>query len=98
MLGSMLYWECVRTSRRGSRWLVRASYVLVLFALLWIGWHDLARDSNESRMVQAIREALGTFHQALAICQLMAASLLGPAFAAGSLAEERTGRTLPLIL
>lgn len=98
MLGSMLYWECVRTSRRGSRWIVRASYVGVLFALCWLGWTGLATGSNESTMVHAIREALVRFHQSLAICQLMVASLLGPAFAAGALVEERTSRTLILLL
>lgn len=98
MLGPMLYWECVRTSRRGSRWIVRASYLAVLFLLLWIGWHDLATNVTESTRVQAIQQALATFHHALAICQLIAASLLGPAFAAGSLAEERTCRTLILLL
>lgn len=98
MFGPMLYWECVRTSRRGSRWLVRAGYAVVLFGLLWIGWHELAMDSNQGTMVQAIRQVLTRFHGDFAICQLLTASLLGPVFAAASLVEERTGRTLMLIL
>jgi hypothetical protein len=81
-----------------GRWLVRASYVVVLLGLLWIGWIERVRDSNQSTMVQAIRQALTVFHVNFAICQLLAVSLLGPVFAASSLVEERAGRTLMLIL
>ncbi len=100
MLGPVFHWELVRTSRRSSRWLLRTIYAAVLLSLLWINWsgHDLATVSDQTTTVQAIRNCLTDFHDAFSICQLVAALFLGPIFAAGSVIEERSGRTLSLIL
>src|SRR5262245_49388626 len=97
MLGAAVYWECVRAGRRGSRWLLRTSYVALLCGLFCIVWQNLARGSTQASVV-AIQDSLSAFHTALSFSQVMAALLLGPVFAAGSLIEERTGRTLPLLL
>jgi hypothetical protein len=98
MLGALLYWECVRTSRRGSRWLVRMGYFAVLSGLLSVGLVGLTEGSEQEATVQAIRNCFSDVHLALASCQLIAAVLLGPVYAAGSLMEERVGRTLQLVL
>jgi hypothetical protein len=100
MLGPVFRWELVRTSRRNSRWILRTGYVAALIGLLGIHWtgHDLATVSEQTATAHAIRNCLTGFHAAFSICQLVAAVLLGPIFAAGSLVEERTGRTLMLVL
>ena len=93
MLGPVFHWELVRTSRRTARWILRAAYVAVL-----AGFLVLVLTARPELETKAIPEAAAEFHKIFSIGQLLAVLLLAPISAAGSMLEERRGRTLTLLL
>ena len=98
LFGPMLFYDMVTISRRGRYVLMRTLYSLLLFCFLFgIFLRHLDRYGGLAHYASASRIAQDYF-EAFMVVQLIAVLLLTPAYVAGSIADEKTRRTLEFIL
>jgi ABC-type transport system involved in multi-copper enzyme maturation permease subunit len=94
LAGPVFFWELVRSSRRRWHWWARGLFVALLFILLQAEF----RDATSRSSTRAMASAASSFYQSLSVCQLLSVIILSPIYAAASMAEEKTQRTLPFLL
>lgn len=97
LFGPVLWYDMVRTSRRLGMLILRLSYPLLLFVVLYLmyyqssGVHDL-----EDRMVNpnVLSELAWSYFCTYMILQWIAVIVLTPVYVGGAIAEEKERRTL----
>jgi ABC-type transport system involved in multi-copper enzyme maturation permease subunit len=92
LFGPVLFYDMIRAARRGRYFLMRFLYAAVLFFVLLSAFAN-ARDTafDEASAAEA-------FFDAFLAVQLIAVSLLTPAYVAGSVTEEKERKTLEYLL
>jgi hypothetical protein len=98
MLGPVFSWELVRAGRRRWHWWARALYVCLLLLFLWATFGDVTRFLGPEVSHRVFSEIGARFYQGVSYYQLLAVLLLAPVYAATSVCEEKTRRTLPYLL
>lgn len=97
LFGPVLFYEMIRSARRGRYFLLRCLYAgLLLFILFctWMpyaferGWHDPSRAA-----LMALR-----FFEMFMLVQLIAVTVLTPAYVGGAISEEKDRKTLEFLL
>jgi ABC-type transport system involved in multi-copper enzyme maturation permease subunit len=101
LFGPVLFYDLVRSTRRGQHMLVRSVYAGLLLLLLFTTWQTrVGRYYGDDYASQARQAA----DLAQAICltlfgtQLAVVGLLTPAYVAGAIADEKNRRTLEYLL
>ena len=95
--GPVLAVELVTMSRRTRYFVLRVIYAAALFFALWttyaetVRWRRFADDSGDMNSIAAFTAA---FFATFGAMQLLAVLLIGPALAAGTIAQERERRTI----
>jgi ABC-type transport system involved in multi-copper enzyme maturation permease subunit len=99
VFGPVLFFDAVRSGRRGRFFLARVGYAVALFLLLmyvYLIWVDDYRGSrNAARDLAALGE---TYFFSFIILQFVAVCLLTPGYVAGAIADEKERRTLDFLL
>ncbi len=90
--GPILAVELVTTSRRTRYFVLRVLYAAALLFALWVT-HQEARGAS-SGDINSVAAFTAAFFGTFAVMQLMAILLIGPALAAGTIAQERERRTM----
>ncbi len=100
MLGPVFAWELVRAGRRRWHWWARVLYVCLLLVFLYLTFGDVTRFRTISQYQnhQILSEIGARFYRGFSFYQLLAVLLLAPIYAATSVSEEKTRRTLPYLL
>ena len=98
-LGPVFSFELLTASRRLRYFIVRGLYGVVLAAALFIVWMSVFETTSFSQSQQVNEIALAAnfmagFFITFSVMQLLAAVVLGPAIAAGTIASERERRTI----
>ena len=98
LLGPIFSFEMLTSSRRTRYFVVRGLYGVVLAAALFLVWMTVFHGSqwpgqNSTDIALAARFMAG-FFGTFSVMQLLAAVILGPAIAAGTIAGERERRTI----
>ncbi len=91
--GPILAVELVTTSRRTRYFVLRVLYAAALFFALWVNYAGEIRGANSGDS-NSIARFTAAFFATFGIVQLMAVMLIGPALAAGTIAQERERRTM----
>jgi ABC-type transport system involved in multi-copper enzyme maturation permease subunit len=97
LFGPVLFYDLVRTSRRGRYFLMRIAYAsLLLLLLLYVYWvSSLTRPALLISEVAALAQG---FFSTYLYTQFFIAALLTPAYTAGAVAEEKERKTLEFLL
>ena len=90
--GPILAVELVTTSRRTRYFVLRVIYAAALFFALWFTHQETLGSSSGD--INSIARFTAAFFGAFGVMQLMAVLLIGPALAAGTIAQERERRTM----
>jgi ABC-type transport system involved in multi-copper enzyme maturation permease subunit len=90
--GPILAVELVTASRRTRYFVLRVLYAAALFFALWITHQETVGSSAGD--MNAIARFTAAFFMTFGVIQLMAVLLIGPALAAGTIAQERERRTM----
>ncbi len=90
--GPILAVELITMSRRARYYALRVLYAAALFFALWINYEGSRRYSASD--INSIAQFASDFFQTFGVMQLMAVMLIGPALAAGTIAQERERRTM----
>jgi ABC-type transport system involved in multi-copper enzyme maturation permease subunit len=100
VFGPVLFYDLVRSARRGRTYLVRCAYLVCLLiglSLLYLNWdrHPYNRGPLRSREAAEFAEAFfGTFM----LVQFGLVVLLTPGYTAGAIADEKERKTLEFLL
>jgi ABC-type transport system involved in multi-copper enzyme maturation permease subunit len=96
LFGPVLFYDMVRTARRGRYFLIRCLYAgLLLFILFVVYLNTFARGSQTHHEAARFAES---FFEAFTWVQLLAVLVLTPAYVAGSVADEKDRKTLEFLL
>src|SRR5688572_18198275 len=98
MLGPVFTWELVRAGRRRWHWWARVLYVCLLLLFLYASFGDVPRFSGPVVSHRVLSEIGARFYRGFSFYQLLAVLLLAPIYAATSVSDEKTRRTLPYLL
>ena len=107
VVGPLFAWELVRLARRGQDMRARSILVGVLlltlfaFVALWFptaSLGDLFLGSQQTIKIEQTARFAEQFSLTLLLAQLGVMVLLAPAYAAGSIAEEKERKTFPYLL
>lgn len=107
LFGPLLFYDVLRTARRGRYIALRCVYAGLLLGLLftvyysWFGGRNTSMRelfSGASVESRAMTRFAGSFFSTFMGAQFAAVVLLTPAYAAGSIAEEKERRTLEFLL
>ena len=90
--GPILAVELVTSSRRTRYFVLRVIYAAALLFALWATHHDTIGSSAGD--INSIARFAAAFFATFGVMQLMAVLLIGPALAAGTIAQERERRTM----
>jgi ABC-type transport system involved in multi-copper enzyme maturation permease subunit len=99
LFGPILFFDLVRTARRNRYFVIRYVCLLTLFALLFfvhwtLNFGEVARDWNTGEAQQFTM----TYFLVFVVIQSIFLVILGPAYVAGSIAEEKERKTLEFML
>lgn len=100
LLGPVLFYDLIRSSRRARYPLIRGLYALTLLALLCMLFWVRTYNAQEGLTVSA-REAAdfaSSFFATFMIVQLVVVTVVTPAYIAGAIAEEKERKTLEFLL
>jgi ABC-type transport system involved in multi-copper enzyme maturation permease subunit len=99
LFGPVLWFDLLRTARRGRTYLVRAGYLLGILLVLWLMYLNAwpARHGREPTLHDLARFGQ-LFFWAFVAAQFAFLVLVTPAFTAGAVAEENQKKTLPFLL
>jgi len=98
LFGPVLFYDMIRSARRGRFVLVRCGYAgLLLFFLccIWLNTGRRAGFGNDRHEAAQLAEA---FFETFMAVQLLAVAVLTPAYVAGAIAEEKDRKTLEFLL
>jgi ABC-type transport system involved in multi-copper enzyme maturation permease subunit len=95
LFGPVLFYDMIRSARRGRYFLLRMLYAGFLVFILFTVWLSIRAYNNDLRQVSFL--AL-QFFEAFMMVQLVLVTLLTPAFVAGSIAEEKDRKTMEFLL
>ena len=99
LFGPVLFYDLVRTARRGRYILLRIAYGLLLLFVLWSTYASFSEGfRGNSIPAQEISKVASTFFFYFLIAQLAVVVLLTPAFTASAIAEEKERKTLEFLL
>ncbi|MEI8374606.1 MAG: ABC transporter permease [Planctomycetota bacterium] len=90
--GPVLAVELVTMSRRTRYFVLRVLYAAALFFALWVTHQEIL--GSRSGDINSIARFTSAFFGTFGVLQLMAVLLIGPALAAGTIAQERERRTM----
>ena len=90
--GPILAVELVTMSRRTRYFALRVLYAAALFFALWVAHQETL--GSASGDINSIARFTAAFFGTFGVMQLMAVGLIGPALAAGTIAQERERRTM----
>ncbi len=93
--GPVLFYDMIRSARRGRYFLLRMLYAGFLVFILFTVWLNVRVNSSDLRQVSYL--AL-QFFEAFMLVQLVLVTVLTPAFVAGSIAEEKDRKTMEFLL
>jgi ABC-type transport system involved in multi-copper enzyme maturation permease subunit len=97
LFGPVLFYDMVRSARRGRYIILRCLYAgLLLFFLLTV-WLNTGSSAVRNDRREAARLAENFFETFMAV-QLVAVILLTPAYVAGAIADEKERKTLDFLL
>jgi len=95
LLGPVFSVEIVTSARRARYFVLRTAYALILLLLLWSVYETARiRSASLELNIRQTAELTAGFFSSVAYLQLIAVLLVGPAIAAGTIAEERQRRTI----
>ena len=101
LLGNLRIWpgpilavELVTTSRRTRYFVLRVIYAAALFFALWTTYEETLDSVASSGDINSIAAFTAAFFGTFGVMQLLAVLLIGPALAAGTIAQERERRTM----
>jgi ABC-type transport system involved in multi-copper enzyme maturation permease subunit len=97
LFGPVLFYDMVRSARRGRYVLVRCAYAGLLLFFLCSAWASTRSYGQGSGRQEAARLAESFFETFMAV-QILAVGLLTPAYVAGAIAEEKERKTLEFLL
>jgi ABC-type transport system involved in multi-copper enzyme maturation permease subunit len=95
LFGPVLFYDMIRAARRGRYILLRVMYAGFLLFILFCVWLDLGWRGGDHRQASIL--AL-KFFEAFMLVQLIAVSILTPAFVAGAISEEKDRKTMEFLL
>ncbi len=100
LFGPVLFYDLLRTGRRGRHILLRFIYALALSAVLYLDYSHLAA---AGRIAPAVLQSQMTgfaeqFFNKFMLLQLFLVVVLTPIYVAGAIAEEKERRTLEYLL
>ncbi len=105
LFGPLLYFDLLRTTRRGRTFLLRAAYLGVILASLFLYYYlwlpnDQRPPLFEPRVgtIQALADFGASFFVAVLLAQFLAVLVLTPIYTAGAIAEEKERHTLEFLL
>ena len=98
LFGPVLFYDLVRTARRGRYFLIRGLYAGALCLLLFWQFLEYAVTSEQVRSSREIANFAESFFYGFMYIQFLAVLFLTPAFTAGAVAEEKERRTLEFLL
>ncbi|MFV2066226.1 MAG: ABC transporter permease [Pirellulales bacterium] len=95
LLGPVFSAEVVTSARRARYFVLRTAYALILLLLLWSTYETARLTSSSLDLnIRQTAELTASFFSSFAYLQLVTVLLVGPAIAAGTIAEERQRRTI----
>src|SRR5262245_29345327 len=99
VVAPVLVYDMVRQTRRARFFLVRLTYLLILFAVLgWTYWM-WSLDRDVGRLPASELPAFAeSFFSTYLVVQFLMVLVLTPAVTAGAIAEEKERQTLPFLL
>jgi ABC-type transport system involved in multi-copper enzyme maturation permease subunit len=99
LFGPVLFYDMVRSARRGRYILMRFLYAVLLLGALWFVYTTTAQRyaGQDLPPLEAARLAEAYFDFFMAI-QLITVVLLTPAYVAGAIADEKVRKTLEFLL
>lgn len=95
LFGPVLFYDMIRSARRGKYFLLRVVYAGLLLFFLFSAFADTWRRAVTHDHAARLAEQ---FFEVLMIVQLIAVTVLTPAYVAGAIAEEKERRTMEFIL
>ncbi len=95
LFGPVLFYDMIRSARRGRYFLLRMLYAGFLVFILFTVWLSIRAYNNDLRQISFL--AL-QFFEAFMMVQLVLVTVLTPAFVAGSIAEEKDRKTMEFLL
>jgi ABC-type transport system involved in multi-copper enzyme maturation permease subunit len=95
LFGPVLFYDMIRSARRGRYVLVRCAYAGLLLFFLCCAW---ASSHGYSMGRQEAARLAESFFETFMAVQLVAVGLLTPAYVAGAIAEEKERKTLEFLL
>ncbi len=103
LFGPVLFYEVIRSARRGRYILLRWLYAVgLLLLLVWVHsmWNLEQRYGQDNKPLDYKMQAqlAEQFFAAFAVTQFIVVVLLTPAYVAGSIAEEKERKTLEFLL
>ena len=90
--GPILAVELVTLSRRTRYFVLRVLYAVALLFALWVTHHETL--GSRSGDINSVARFTAAFFETFGVMQLIAVLLIGPALAAGTIAQERERRTM----
>lgn len=100
VIGPVFFYDLLCTARRGRYFLLRFLFGLSLLVLLWwvyIAW-QVGSGSRTALDARQLSRFVESFFYAFMGMQLLAVTVLTPAYTAGAIAEEKERRTLEFLL
>jgi ABC-type transport system involved in multi-copper enzyme maturation permease subunit len=98
LFGPVLFYDMIRSARRGRYVLLRSLYAgLLLFFLFCVWVNAQAGRASRTDRQEAARLA-EAFFETFMVVQLVAVTLLTPAYVAGAIADEKDRKTLEFLL
>ena len=92
LFGPVLFYDMIRTARRGRYFLMRVFYAGLLLFILFTVWleSNMAGSDHHQASFLALK-----FFEAFMLVQLVAVCVLTPAFVAGAISEEKKPPCMP---
>lgn len=100
MFSPVFHFELIRSGRNRWHWWLRILYASVLLFFLFTVYngHAVQTLKGSGANIRAMKTVAATFYGQFQICQLVTVILLAPVFAANSISEEKSRRTLEHLL
>jgi ABC-type transport system involved in multi-copper enzyme maturation permease subunit len=98
LFGPLLFYDTLRSARRGRHVWARGIYAGLLLFLLFIAFLGSGRGGPGTSEARKAAELAGGYFENFMAVQLVLVLVLTPAYVAGSIAEEKDRRTLEYLL
>ncbi len=98
LFGPLLFYDTLRSARRGRHVWARGLYAGLLLFLLFTAFLGSRSGGAQQSEAQAASALASKYFESFMLVQLVAVLVLTPAYVAGSVAEEKDRRTLEYLL